>query len=552
MAKEKFEHPDSSFIDSKEYFGELAKNTEGFFNDMLSGNALFRNAISMLSDGSVTVELKKKYMLKAIDETWVNVIEESLNAVDACIRNPSKYIEEREEVLPIELSRNITNRSLRHLAQHTNYIQKIENDTITPSKILNVYREETIMTYENKFINTLINHLYTFVSRRYSVAKEKGQDEKSTLFNFSSDFNQGNLSGRLSLGIEIFEKPDSDVNNTYVLTTPLWSRVEKLFRIVSDYISSDFAKSMGKSYVNPPIMRTNAILKNKNRRQCLALWEFIESYDNAGFGLLIQEDAESVDEAYLKDVYSALALQYVMFRYNIENEFVPENRLNSEFTEIPIAPQFVTDIKKVEENEFNVFDTQYKKIVPVSQLNNRRRLSDSEKEIAAAIDLILAVLPIWDELVLEEEARKREEEERRLAEEEAARLAAEEEAKRRAEEEAARIAAEKAEALAKKKAERAKAAKIARKKRKEEALRRAAEEEARRRADEKAAIAAAKEHARILLEEEAIRLQAEEQVRLLEKQQSNKFWNRIMPSGIKRSYNKRNENKKRKSEKNNS
>lgn len=109
----------------------------------------------MMKDGKASIELKKKYLLRAIDETWVNIIEDTLPSIDAVIRNPAKHIEEREEILPIELSHNITSRSLQHLSQHTNLISRIEGDTIIPSKILNVFKDETIKTYENKFVNTL-------------------------------------------------------------------------------------------------------------------------------------------------------------------------------------------------------------------------------------------------------------------------------------------------------------------------------------------------------------------------------------------------------------
>jgi len=217
-------------------------------------------------------------------------------------------------------------------------------------------------------------------------------------------------------------------------------------------------------------MRTNAILKNKYLKQCLVLWEFIESYRDIGYGMLIQENSETVSEEYLRDIYSFAAMQYVIFRHNIKNEFSAENTIETELTEAPISPQFISDLKKVEESEFNVFDTTYIKMLPVSKLKNRNRLSDSEKEIMRAIDTILAALPVWDDkLAAEEEAR-------RQAEQEAARIA--EEARLKAEQEAARIAAEEEER---------------RQAKRREAERIAAEEKARRQAEQEAARIAAQE-----------------------------------------------------------
>ena len=49
----------------------------------------------MMKDGNASVELKKRYALRAIDEAWVCAIEDAIPSLDIIIRTPSKYIEER-------------------------------------------------------------------------------------------------------------------------------------------------------------------------------------------------------------------------------------------------------------------------------------------------------------------------------------------------------------------------------------------------------------------------------------------------------------------------
>ena len=378
--------------------------------ELFDNSLALTEAANILKSGNISIELKKRFILSAIDEIWVKVIEDSLVALDDRIRNYGRFIEEREEVLPIELSRHITPRSLQHLSQNTNLIQKIEGDEITPSKILNVFREETTQTYENKFINTLINRLFIFVHKRYTVAKNQGLDEKSTKLRIDGTFEHDNIKGKINFDIEIAEKLDEETNSEFVKSTPLWERVERIYNIVDAYNSSEFVAMMGKSYIRPPVMRTNAILKNKYLKQCLALWEFIESYDDAGYGMLVQEDVESIDESYLQEIYSFLALQYAVFRHNIKNEFSPDNTLDSVMTDVPIAPKFISEVEEIEESEFNVFDTTYMKMLPITEASSRSRLSDSEREVMFAIDVILSAVPLWEE-------RKKQEEEQRLAEE---------------------------------------------------------------------------------------------------------------------------------------
>ncbi|MDD4124607.1 MAG: hypothetical protein PHW77_02600, partial [Eubacteriales bacterium] len=261
------------------------------------------------------------------------------------------------------------------------------------------------------------------------------------------------------------------------------------------------------------------INKNRYLRQCLALYQFIESYENVGYNMIIEETAEDLDENYIKELYSMLAIQYLIFRSKIGGIADEERTIGSFKTETSLEPKFDTEFKQYQSDDYNVYDSRYHRLVPVSKLGERKKLSASELEIRTAIDVALAAEDAAEKKRIA--ARKAAEEEARRIAEEAARIAAEEEARRIAEEkaraaaeEAARIAAEEearriAEEEARRLAEEA-ARKIA-----EEAARKAAEEEVRRIAQENAR-KAAEEAARIAAEEEARRIAEEEARRLAE------------------------------------
>lgn len=335
-------------------FEDVYEDTLYFVDGMVEQYDFYPEIIDALANGSATLELKKRYMLKAIDEEWVAKIEDCLPALDEVIRTPSRFIEETEKVLPIELSRNISSRSIQHLSQHTDYISKVEGDTITPSKILNVFRDETNKTYENKFINTLINRLFWFVERRYETALKEGKDEKSTSLDYTQKFTHGELQGKIHFRMEVSEEPKSGEElKNYTYTTDLWQRVIHLHHVCRAYINSSFVKSMDNQFVRPPVIRTNAILKNKNLRQCLELWEFIESYENIGYNMLVQENLETLDPRYIKEIYSVSALQYLIFRYNIKNEFESDKTLASGLTPDVLTPEIREELAELDASEFH-------------------------------------------------------------------------------------------------------------------------------------------------------------------------------------------------------
>ena len=64
--------------------------------------------------------------------------------------------------------KKITIETIKHLSKNTNLIQTIDPVTgdVTPSKLLNVRKEESYDTYENRLIYTLVQNTRMFIKRR--------------------------------------------------------------------------------------------------------------------------------------------------------------------------------------------------------------------------------------------------------------------------------------------------------------------------------------------------------------------------------------------------
>ncbi len=459
---------------AKEELKRIYEDATYFVNAITSEYGFYGAMIEAMREGGARLKVNRRMVKKTIEAHWVEAIEACLPALDTAIRMPSRAIEEQEEVLPIEFSHNITSRSIRHLAQHTDYINKIEKDgSITPSKILNVYNEETNLTYENKFIHTLIQRLYIFLDRRYSALKEQGMNQTDVVLDFSSDFKLGNSNGKIHVTME--SSDPGELTEEQVL----FNRLERLYQIVTRYMESEFVKSMGQNYVRPPIMRTNAITKNKNLRQCLDLWDFIESYEKIGYTLEVEEQAERPDDGYIGELYAMLSLQYMVFAYNLQHGFQgAEEILDKRVSEEPLTPELQIDLKPVEAQDFNVHDSEYRHIVNVQYGGASKALSAGERQIKAALEAALEA----EKIKAAQRIAAIQEEKRNAAAEEKRRREAALRAKKK-ERECQRL---KAQALK----ERALAQKEAQKKKEQEALRlkkqKEQEREAVRRAKERA------------------------------------------------------------------
>ena len=449
-------------------YEELRDKAFSVFRTLAKECEPYADAEMILASADTTVSLKRNKITRTIDVEWIKRIEEAIPALDTVIRHPSVAIEDVDEILPIELSRHITEKSIKHLATHTNLILDATDDEITPAKILNVYHEETYLTYENKFVNTLLSRLCAFVDKRLAALNNGSGVEANYKFDYLTAFEHdlpdglGRNSAKVNLSIELtsplskeMTEADIEIQERYIEAL---NRLRRINMALIGYRSSAFAQRLGKNYIRPPVIRTNAILKNKNLKECLNLWEYIESYDKMGYSFIGDHQVEMPSYDYVGGMYSSVAWQYLTFYSGIVDEgedtrIVTKKHLSETF------PELDDTFDENELEDYLVYDSEYKKTVPISRLmNNRKKLSEDEKKIREAIAVALKADELINAELLRREAEERRlarekrlaeeaeqrriEEERRLVEEQERLRAAEEEARRFAEEEARRIAEE--------------------------------------------------------------------------------------------------------------
>lgn len=384
--------------------------------DQLDSDRLYESFRSSLSHSRSTIALNRRLLEKDIDVSWVEAIETGLVSIDNVIRNPSKTITNVEEVVPIALSKKITVDSVKHLAQHTDLIQSVDPETgkITPSKVLNIHKEESYLTYENKFVNTLIDRLFIFVNKRYEKLKAVSSSEEVFAMEYNTAFESG--SGRkmkMTLNIETSDSLEAADENG----STLWDRVEKIRRIVEGYKSSPFCQQMGQNYIRPPVMRTNAIMKNVDLKACLVLWQFIEGYDKTGYEINVSDSAQKPDKEYVENLYDLSALNLLLFRSFTQDSEAEVLKTQKSKAAVPrVLRKF--DKVSYDEHELVIGSDRLTDDSTLAQDN----ISENEK-ILAEIDKIIKIETEYykaeeqKRLEAEEKERRRQEEERRIEEE---------------------------------------------------------------------------------------------------------------------------------------
>lgn len=266
-------------------------------NAMLRSDEFYQTFKRRLRASKPQLKLAKKSRSKQFETDWIEMIESCITNLDNIVRNPRKFIVIEEDIVDISLARAISTESVKHLAQHTNMIASVDKEgNVTPNKILNTTKEESFEIYENRFIYTLLKNLSNFISRRMDAIKKAYVNDNILELDVDANFYMGKT--RVFYNLELIGSVPSDVEEEIQgADLQIVERVTKLQRIISDFLSSPFAKQMVNSApVRPPITRTNVILKNPDFKKALVLWQFIESYSKMGFSVENVSEKMPVDE----------------------------------------------------------------------------------------------------------------------------------------------------------------------------------------------------------------------------------------------------------------
>ena len=487
---------------------ELYLEYKDYLASLTSDDSYYDGMSDTINTGVSKYSLFNRYFDKKINIDWVEEIEACIIPLDNIIRVPRKFIVQEEEIVPIERARKITNESIRHLAQHTNMIAKVEGDDVTPNQILNVFREESFEVYENRFVFTLMQNLIRFIDVRYNVIFNISDDDNMSSLKMENEFERGRekITYKLEIsaqsgGGELEDNTSLDGENASA-----FQRIERIKKIINEYAHSSFMKELQNCVpVRPPIMRTNAIQKNPNFRACLKLWQFIQSYRELGYEITVKESNDMVSEEYRDQLNKMLSMNYMMLKANTMSEDAvgkqKKRKLKPKLLK-RLAEELVLDYDMEDVEIQRVFVDEMKR-VSKKRIAGEKKIQDA---IQRALDSENARKKAIEDKIKAKIAHEKEMERRRIArEKERERIAKEKEKERKAKERAKEKARkEKALALAKEKARKERErARIAKQKEKE-----------------RARIAKEKELARLQKEKErAEKLKAAEEARIAKEKQ---------------------------------
>lgn len=228
-----------------------------------------------------TLHVKTAYDRVNTNFEWLEIMEDSIRYLDNILRNPNRFIINEEDIVKIELARRVTVESIKHLSKNTNLIQDYNKETgdVRPSKILNINKEESFDTYENRFVYSLIKNMKFYIDRKKRNLVEEAYSKNDKLMEYTakSKIGKENVDISMTINSQINDKK----NNVNEDGLTINERIEKLEMQISDLTSSSVYQTIDKkhiSLVTSPIKKTNVILKNVNFQYAVKLWNYMQEH----------------------------------------------------------------------------------------------------------------------------------------------------------------------------------------------------------------------------------------------------------------------------------
>lgn len=259
--------------------------------------------------------LSGKLHEKVIDMDWVIAIEDTLPYIEKAIDEQRRFIIENNEVYRIDKAKIINKDSVKHLIQHTNFIDNIdETGKVTPNKVLTIEREDSFETYENRFLITLIETALNFVADKYRRMADAPTDTYN-MAKMERDLvlNNQHITFKMEYSNEVKDAEEAllDIKDYEKLSD--FDRVRRVREKLNSFLNTDMMIALKKCIrVKPPINRTNLMTKNPNYKASLDLFTYLGAYNKPGFEIVGREFSGKMDKDVQEAIYISEGFQHFM------------------------------------------------------------------------------------------------------------------------------------------------------------------------------------------------------------------------------------------------
>lgn len=223
-------------------------------------------------NSKLEMDIKKDQIVE--NDEWLDMVEFTIPYIEKALIKQIKQIVTEEEIIKIELIKKVTVESVKHLTKNVNFVDQYDQQSgeVIPKKILNAYKEETFMTYENRFLFTLIRLIEDFIYLREKAAETdyKGKNYQRAKYRAEAKLRKEKIC------VDLDYSAETSVSAKKSSATA--ERIKNLRKSIKMLKNTELYQILASKRVVPvkaPLKMTNVLLKNVNFQYAVKLWNYL-------------------------------------------------------------------------------------------------------------------------------------------------------------------------------------------------------------------------------------------------------------------------------------
>lgn len=223
-------------------------------------------------DSKLIMDFKKSQ--GELNDEWIDMVEFTIPHIEKALKKQIRQIITEEDIVKIESIKKVSVESIKHLTKHVNYVEEYDPNSgdVIPNKILNIYKEETFVTYENRFLYTLIRFIedYIFLREQEETIHNRGKNSSKALYQAETTVKQEKVKIKFDYSVE---KPEAIPKNGE--RAKRIKEIRKNLKTLKSTQIYQILEAKQVTLVKPPLKMTNVLLKNVNFRYAVELWNYL-------------------------------------------------------------------------------------------------------------------------------------------------------------------------------------------------------------------------------------------------------------------------------------
>ena len=371
----------------------------------LGSTEFYEFFMDSISHAENEFQFSNRKLIKTVDLTWVDAIEESLPAFQTIISTPRNVIHEEELIVNVANAKKGGPDVVRHLAQHAALVENYDpvKGDVRPNKVMQKYREDSVGIYENRLVFTAMEHAHQFVKIRHDALFSAMSDEFGAKLKVTS--NMESATEMLHMDMFLHIKDTDSALETDEKNKDVFARISRTHRVLSVYMNSQFAQQMAKlPRTKGTTTKTNVLKRNPNYHKIMLLWEFLKGYDEIGYSIRVTEQNPEINETFQRDIYHNILFNYLILKGYLEDEKdrqVPGAVKGKRKT---LKPRFIHEIIEELTEDYDLPDVEIRKVL-IEELTKEQLMQEEAAERRRLV---------------EEQAQRKKEEQERIRQEKAA------------------------------------------------------------------------------------------------------------------------------------